>query len=93
MSAPERADQEVLGNDNTLFVEGVEQLLTPLQYHYLSLLQRLIALKNAYQTDPDYEGWLMEAIKKSIYSTLRDCMEANIGDAAKSLLGQEHQVN
>lgn len=93
MSAPESADQEVLGNEDTFAIEGIEQRLTPLQYHYLSLLQRLIDLKNSYQTDPDYEAWLMSAVKKSIYSTLRDCIEANVGDAAKSLLGQEHQVN
>ncbi len=93
MNASDSADPGVLGNGNYV-VEGIEQSLTPLQYHYLSLLQRLVALKNGYQTDPDYEAWLMTAIKKSIYATLRDCMEANIGDAAKTLLGQqEHQVN
>ena len=99
MSVPESADQEVLGNENTFanedtfIIEGVEQSLTPLQYHYLSLLQRLVALKNTYQTDPDYEAWLMTAIKKSIYSTLRDCIEANVGDSAKGFLEQEHRVN
>ena len=93
MSVPESADQEVLGNEDTFVIEGVDQSLTPLQYHYLSLLQRLIDLKNSYQTDPDYEAWLMTAIKKSIYSTLRDCIEANVGDSAKGFLGQEHQVN
>ena len=36
---------------------------------------------------------MMDAIKRSIYSALRDCMEANIGDAAKEMLNQEHQVN
>ena len=99
MNAPDSADQEVLGNENTpafeevQTIEGVEQSLTPLQYHYLSLLQRQIALKNSYQTDPDYEAWLMTAIKKSVYSTFRDCIEANVGDAARAMLGQEHQVN
>ena len=86
-------DQEVVGNQDTTSIEGIDRSLTPLQYHYLSLLQRLIALKNSYQTDPDFEPWMMNAIKKSIYSTLRDCIEANIGDTAKELLGQEHQVN
>jgi hypothetical protein len=90
------ADQEVVETENTAAtasIEGIDQSLTPLQYHYLSLLQRLIALKNSYQMDPDFEQWKMDAIKKSIYSALRDCIEANIGDAAKELLGQEHQVN
>jgi hypothetical protein len=35
----------------------------------------------------------MEAIKKSVYSALRDCIEANVGDTAKDMLHQEHQVN
>lgn len=98
MSAPqERIDQEVVDNGNEgvheSVIEGINQTLTPLQYHYLSLLQRLIAVKNSYQTDPDFEPWLMGGINKAIYSTLRDCIESNIGDAAKELLRREHQVN
>ncbi len=90
MSAQQdRADQEVSGADNTLVIEGVEQNLTPLQYHYLSLLQRLIATKNSYQGNPEVEEWMMEAVKKSIYSALRDCMEANVGDAAKEMLNAD----
>jgi hypothetical protein len=89
----DRADQEVVGNQNTQPVAGINHPLTPLQSYYLSLLQRLVATKNSYQTDPSFEPWLMNAVKKSIYSTLRDCIEANIGDAAKELLRREHQVN
>jgi len=94
MSAPrEHIDQEVVDNGNEGVIEGINQTLTPLQYHYLSLLQRLITVKNSYQTDPDFEQWLMSGINKAIYSTLRDCIEANIGDAGKELLRREHQVN
>ena len=94
MSAPrEHIDQEVVDNGNEGVIEGINQTLTPLQYHYLSLLQRLIAVKNSYQTDPDFEPWLMSGINKAIYCTLRDCIEANIGDAGKELLRREHQVN
>ena len=94
MSAPqESTDQEVIRDETTGVIEGIDQPLTPLQYHYLSLLQRLIAVKNSYQTDPNFEAWLMSGINKAIYSTLRDSIEANIGDAAKELLRQEHQVN
>ena len=89
----ERADQEVLRNENGWVIEGIDQQLTPLQYHYLSLLQRLIAVKNSYQTDSNFEGWVMASINKAVYSTLRDSIEANIGDAAKELLRREHQVN
>ncbi|HLF05171.1 MAG TPA: hypothetical protein VI855_08145 [Dehalococcoidia bacterium] len=74
-------------------VERGDQSLTPLQEHYLSLLQRLISLKNSYQTDPNFEQWMLRAINKAIYSALRDCIESDIGDMAKQLLHQEHQVN
>ena len=80
-------------NEETWVIDGVESPLTPLQFHYLSLLQRLIALKNDYQTDPAYEKWMMDSINKSIYSALRDCIEANIGDVAKEFLHKEHHVN
>lgn len=94
MSAPqERADQEVVDNNGGGQVEGIDQPLTPLQFHYLSLLQRLIAVKNSYQTDPNFEAWIMAAINKAIYSALRDSIESNIGDAAKELLRRQHQVN
>ena len=94
MTGPESAEQEVINSENTFFeIGGVQQTVTPLQYHYLSLLERLTALKNTYQTDPDYEAWMMQAIKKSVYSAFRDCIESNMGDAAREILGQEHQVN
>ncbi len=92
-SQSESADQELAENTETGTIEGIDLTLTPLQYHYLSLLQRLIALQNSYQIDPDYETWMMKAINKAIYSTLRDSIEANIGDTAKELLRKAHQVN
>lgn len=67
--------------------------LTPLQSHYLDALRDLIAVKNEYQTGDDREAWMMDAINRSIYSALRDCMEANIGPVAKALLQQEDRVN
>ncbi|MCH7736154.1 MAG: hypothetical protein IH963_09835 [Chloroflexi bacterium] len=79
--------------DNDWRVSGIDLDLTPLQYHYLSLLQRLVALKNTYQTDADYEAWMMGALNKAVYSTLRDCIEANVGDEAKELLNREQHVN
>ncbi len=79
--------------DNEWRLAGIDKDLTPLQYHYLSLLQRLVALKNSYQTDADYEAWMMGALNKSVYSTLRDCMEANVGEEAKELLNREQHIN
>ncbi len=95
-SQSESADQELAENGETGAtgtIEGIDLTLTPLQYHHLSLLQRLIALQNSYQVDPDYETWMMNAINNAIYSTLRDSIEANIGEAAKELLRKAHQVN
>ena len=73
-------------------MEGIERDLTPLQYHYLSMMQRLIALKDSYQGDSEAEDWLMSAINKSIFSTLRDSLEANVGDEAKDLLNPQQHV-
>ena len=67
--------------------------LTALQTHYLESLRRLVGVKNEYQAGSEYEPWMMESINRSIYSALRDCIEANIGTIAKDLLHQEHQVN
>ncbi len=79
--------------DNDWRVADIDKDLTPLQYHYLSLLQRLVTLKNAYQADADYEAWMMGALNKAVYSTLRDSMEANVGEEAKELLNREQPVN
>ena len=84
----ESADQELIltNESDTDTIEGIGTTLTSLQYHHLSLLQRLIVLQNSYQVDPDFENWKMEAINKAIYSTLRDAIEENVGDEAKELL-------
>ena len=104
---PERADREVLGQDapadeftpsvgttsiSQWRIEGIQRDLTPLQYHYLSLMKRLIALKDTYLANPEYEDWMMTAINKSIFSTLRDSIEANVGDDAKDLLHPQQRV-
>lgn len=84
----ESPDQEVvLTNESAAdTIEGIETSLTSLQYHHLSLLQRLIVLQNSYQVDAEFENWKMEAINKAIYSTLRDAIEENVGEEAKELL-------
>ena len=84
----ESPDQEVvLTNESAAdTIEGIDTSLTSLQYHHLSLLQRLIVLQNSYQVDGEFENWKMEAINKAIYSTLRDAIEENVGEEAKELL-------
>ncbi len=105
---PERADRELVRDEDPVGdftpaiggheisqwrIEGFERDLTPLQHHYLSLMQRLIALKDSYQADPNCEEWLMSAINKSIFSTLRDSIEAKVGDEAKDLINPQQRVN
>ena len=105
---PERADRELLNHEgpdgefapviaspslSQWRVEGVGRDLTPLQYHYLSMMKRLIDLKDSYQQDPESEEWLMSAINKSIFSALRDSIEANVGDEAKDLLNPQQRVD
>ncbi len=79
--------------DNEWRLAEIDKELTPLQYHYLSLLKRLVALKDSYQSDADYEAWMMGALNKSVYSTLRDCIEAHVGNEAKEMLNREQHVN
>ncbi|MDA0264617.1 MAG: hypothetical protein O3A93_10775 [Chloroflexi bacterium] len=79
--------------DNDWRLAGIDRDLTPLQYHYLSLLQRLVSLNNSYKSDPSYEPWMMGALNKAIYSTLRDSMEANVGEEAKEMLNKVQHVN
>lgn len=86
------SDTDTPMSENDWRVAGIDKDLTPLQYHYLSLLQRLVTLKNTYQTSADYEAWKMGALNKAIYSTLRDSIEANVGDEAKELLNREQHV-
>ena len=84
----ESPDQEVvLTNESAAdTIEGIDTSLTSIQYHHLSLLQRLIVLQNSYQVDAEFESWKMDAINKAIYSTLRDAIEENVGEEAKELL-------
>ena len=84
MSVPqERADHEVVGNKEQPVLEGIEQPLTPLQFHYLSLLQRLIAVKNSYQTDPDFEGARQTV---QLIAVLQDKTSGNLDDEESRLL-------
>ena len=84
----ESPDQEIIVTNETVAdtIEGIDTSLSSLQYHHLSLLQRLITLQTSYQVDAELESWKMEAINKAIYSTLRDAIEENVGEEAKELL-------
>ena len=94
MSAqPESTEQEVINTVNDYTIDGIDQHLSPLQYHYLTLLQRLISTKNSYQTVLEMKSWMLDAIKKSVYYSLRDGIEGNVGDVAKDRLKEDVKVN
>ena len=64
-----------------------------LQLLFLGRLERLVYLKNNYDMSKFNGGWLKTALDRCIYSTLRDCIQANAGDQARAILNQEHQRN
>ena len=65
-----------------------------LQMFFLGRLERLIHVKNNYHNMGKFNsGKLQKALDRSIYSTLRDCIDANVGEQAKALLRQERQHN
>ena len=73
--------------------KGSAETLSPLQIHYLGLLEHSINLKNSYQSDPGREEWLLKAINKAAYSAFRSCTENGIEGQARILLGIERQAN
>ena len=83
-AANREGDAQIIGDPDTL---------TPLQSHYLSLLEHRINLKNRYQADPGREDWLMKAVNNATYSAFRSCVEHNVGAEAKTILGLERQAN
>ncbi len=59
---------------------------TPLQDHYLRLLERLTYRKGVYQADPGREEWLLKAINTAAYSAFRSCVEQGAEEEARALL-------
>lgn len=74
-------------------VQGLHDPCDRLQLFFLGRLERLIYLKNSYDMSRFNGGWLKRALDRCIYSTLRDCIEANAGEQARAILRQEHQRN
>ena len=72
--------------------EDVETL-TPLQAHYLRLLEHRLALKTTYQADPSREVWLLRALDRASYSAFRSCIEHGAEGQAKALLTNQHLAN
>lgn len=64
-----------------------------LQGFLLDRMERLVYVKNRYDIGRMGGKWLLAALNRAIYTTLRDCIDANVGEQAKDLLRQEHQPN
>jgi hypothetical protein len=67
--------------------------LTPLQSHYLSVLEQRLALKTTYDADPRKDPWLLKTIDKAAYSAFRSCIEHGVEAQATVLLENRHMVN
>ena len=79
---PKQPEQSAWGLGNL-------EAYSPLQVHYLSLLERLVSLRSRYQADPGREDWLVKAIDKAAYSSFRSCIEHHAEAEAKQMLRRE----
>jgi len=58
----------------------------PLAAHFLGRLSELELLRQTYESSTHLDSVLLQAVKKSIYSTLRDCKEVGVSQEADDLL-------
>ena len=64
---------------------------TPLQLHFLSRLEQLDRLRDEYEQSSQPDQYLLQLVKKAIYSTLRDCSNQEIEDEARAVLSGQAQ--
>ena len=64
---------------------------TPLQLHFLSRLEQLDRLRDEYEQSSQLDPFLLQLVKKAIYSTLRDCSDQEIEDEARAVLSGQAQ--
>ena len=74
-------------------VPGTPPILSPLQLHYLRLLEHSIEVKNSYQAEPGQEKWLLKAINSAAYSAFSSCCEHGAEREAKALLHRGQESN
>jgi len=72
--------------------EGVDSCEL-LQGFFLDRMERRVYVKNRYDIGRMGGKRLLTALNRAIYTTLRDCIDVNVGEQAKDLLRQEHQRN
>lgn len=64
---------------------------TPLQLHFLSRLEQLDRLRDEYEQSSQPDPYLLQLVKKAIYSTLRDCSDQEIETEARAVLSGQVQ--
>ena len=64
---------------------------TPLQLHFLARLEQLNRLRDEYEQSPQPDPYLLQLVKKAIYSTLRDCADQEIEEEARAVLAGQAQ--
>jgi hypothetical protein len=66
---------------------------SPIQLFFLWRLSYLQKQRREFMNVLEPGDWRMKALNKALYSTYRDCVDANVGDEAKLLIAQQQQQN
>lgn len=72
--------------------EGLKSYST-IQLFFLWRLSYLQKQRREHMNVMDPNDWKMRGLNKALYSTYRDCVEADVGDEAKLLISQQQQEN
>ncbi len=61
-------------------------LPTPLQFHYLSRLERLVEMREEQIKSNPGDKQALRLLARALYSTYMDCVSSGIGDRASALM-------
>jgi hypothetical protein len=90
--ASEHNKESLLENLPRTGREGLKSY-SPTQLFFLWRLSYLQKQRRENMHVRDSNDWLMRALNKALYSTYRDCVEAEVGEEAKLLIAQQQQDN
>jgi len=76
--------------DSTIPVPNSTELrsYTPLQVHFVTLLNDLLVKREALANSIDADDWRLLLIDKTIYSTYQDCRSLGVGEDARQLFSK-----
>ena len=60
-----------------------------LQAHFMERLTRLLRLRRYYQDLAGDNQWMIQLLDRTIFSTLCDCIDLEVGEEARRLLKEE----